>query len=79
MKKKDSQPTAIERIYTKIFELLEESPDGIRWTDLLKAVQESDATLHPKTINGYIWKLTEKYPDKVYKPSRGLFRLVKYK
>jgi len=45
----------------------------------MSQILESDNTLHPKTVNGSIWKLVEKYPDKVYKPSKGLFRLLKYK
>jgi len=67
------------RIYTKIFELLEQHPDGIRWSSLLSAVNGSDPGFHPKTVNGCIWKLIEKYPDKVYKPSVGVFCLTKYK
>lgn len=67
------------RINATALKLLEKHPDGIRWADLSRAIKESDKNLHPKTINGCIWKLVEKYPDKVYKPSKGLFRLVKYK
>ena len=42
-------------------------------------IKESDLTFHPKTVNGCVWKLVEKFPDTVYKPAKGLFRLVKYK
>ena len=70
--------TKTGQIYAKIFELLEDCPEGIRWVELNKMIQDSDPTLHPKTINGCVWKLVEKYPDKVYKPQKGLFRLVKY-
>ncbi len=74
------KPTTITgRIYTKIFELLEKNPEGLRWSELLAKIKESDKTFHPKTVNGCVWKLVEKFPDKVYKPSKGLFRLVKYK
>lgn len=71
--------TITGRIYTIIFELLEKQPEGIRWTDLLSKIKESDSSFHPKTINGCVWKLIEKFPDKAYKPSKGLFRLLKYK
>lgn len=71
--------TITERIYKKIFELLEKHPKGMRWTDLTSEIKASDPTLHPKTVNGTIWLLAYKHPDKVYKPSRGLFRLTKYK
>lgn len=68
-----------ERIDTKAFELLEKHPEGLHWSDLLSKIKASDPTFHPKTVNGCVWKLVEKYPDMVYKPSKGLFRLLKYK
>lgn len=71
--------TITGRINEKAIELLEKHPEGMRWSELNKIIKESDPTLHPKTINGCIWKLVEKYPDKIYKPSKGLFRLLKYK
>ena len=73
-----SKKTVTGQIYEKVFELLEESPDGVRWTDLLKRIGESNPEFHPKTVNGCVWRLVEKYPDRVYKPSRGVFRLKKY-
>lgn len=74
------QPTTITgRIYAEAFRLLEQHPEGLRWSELLAGIEESDPTFHPKTVNGCVWKLVEKYPDKVYKPSKGLFRLLKYK
>lgn len=76
---KNKQPTITGRIYTTIFDLLEENPKGLHWSELLRKIKESDPNFHPKTVNGCVWKLVEKYPDKVYKPSKGLFRLVKYK
>jgi hypothetical protein len=71
--------TITGRIYEKIFELLEEHPEGLHWSELISKIKESDHSFHPKTINGCIWKLIERFPDKVYKPSKGLFRLLKYK
>ncbi|OGD61554.1 hypothetical protein A3A71_04305 [Candidatus Berkelbacteria bacterium RIFCSPLOWO2_01_FULL_50_28] len=67
------------RIYAKIFELLEAHQEGLRWSELLSKLKESDSSFHPKTVNGCVWKLIEKFPDKVYKPSKGLFRLLKYR
>ena len=66
-------------INAKVFELLEKHPEGLRWVDLRKEIQSSDPSFHPKTVNGCIWKLTENFPDKIYKPSKGVFRLLKYK
>lgn len=67
------------RIYAKAFELLQRHPEGLRWSELLAGIKAADPAFHPKTVNGCVWKLTEKFPDKVYKPSKGLFRLRKYK
>ena len=59
-------------------ELLEQYPDGLHWSELISKIKESNPSFHPKTVNGCIWKLVEKFPDKVYKPSKGVFRLLKY-
>lgn len=78
MNSKKSVPIT-HQIYETIFKLLEKNPDGLRWVDLNKMVEESNSNYHPKTVNGCVWKVIEKYPDKVYKPKKGLFRLLKYK
>jgi hypothetical protein len=72
------KPTITGQIYSKILELLKQSPPGLSWSELLRKIKESDPHFHPKTVNGCIWKLIEKYPDQVYKPSKGLFRLKKF-
>ena len=66
-------------INAKALELLDKNPGGVSWTELAKQIKAYDSKFHPKTVNGCIWKLTEKFPDLVYKPEKGLFRLVKYK
>jgi hypothetical protein len=71
--------TITGRIYAKALELLERHPEGLHWSELLSKIKALDPSLHPKTVNGCVWKLVEKFPDKVYKPSKGLFRLLKYK
>ena len=73
------QSPVTHRINAKAFELLQQHPEGLRWSELLASIKESDHTFHPKTVNGCVWKLVEKFPDKIYKPSKGLFRLLKYK
>ena len=68
-----------ERINATAFELLEKHPEGLRWTGLRKKIEASYDSFHPKTVNGCVWKLVETFPDKIYKPSKGLFRLRKHK
>jgi len=71
--------TITGQIYNNIFELLDSNPNGLHWSELISQIQKSNPTFHPKTINGCIWKLIEKYPDRVYKPEKGLFQLLKYR
>ena len=71
--------TVTGRINAKVFELFEQHPEGLHWSELLSKIEVSDRSFHPKTVNGCVWKLVERFPDKVYKPSKGLFRLLKYK
>ena len=73
------QSPVTHRINATALELLEQHPEGLRWSELLAQIKASDPTFHPKTVNGCVWKLVEKFPDKVYKPSKGLFRLLKFK
>ena len=77
MSTKKSKPIT-HQIYDRIFVLLEKNPEGVRWSELLKKLG-ANKKFHPKTVNGCVWKLVEKYPDKVYKPEKGLFRLKKFK
>ena len=74
-----AQQTITGRINALALQFLDEQPEGVRWSELLKRIQEADPSFHPKTVNGCVWKLVEKYPDQVYKPEKGLFRLTKYK
>lgn len=71
--------TVTGRVYDIAFDILSQHKNGIRWSELNKAIEVRDATLHPKTINGCVWRLIGKYPDKVYKPEKGLFKLTKFK
>lgn len=67
------------QIYRRILELLEQRPEGVRRVELQRYVRKAAPTLHTKIINMSIGKLTEQFPDKVYRPERGLFRLKRYK
>jgi len=68
-----------ERIIDKAFEVLEADPEGVRYSELVRQIAASDPSFKVNTIHGSVWNLHEQYPDRVYKPSRGLFRLTKYR
>lgn len=67
------------RIKAKAFELLEQHPEGLRYSELRAKILAADSAFNSNTINGCIWNLDAVFPEKVYKPSKGLYRLVKNK
>ena len=74
------QPEKITtRIKDKALELLEQFSKGLRYSELHAKISAFDTHFNSNTINGSIWNLDAIFPDKVYKPSKGLFRLLKYK
>ena len=68
-----------DRITKMAIELLKENPEGIRYAELVRRISGSDADLKTNTIHGAVWDLAQRAPERVYKPSRGLFRLVEFR
>jgi len=68
-----------ERIVNKAFEILDANPEGVRYSELVRQIAASDTSFNTNTIAANVFNLDEKYPDRVCKPSRGLFRLTKYR
>lgn len=74
------QPLKVtERIKKIALELLEQHPEGLRYSELHSKIRAVDGGFNSNTINGSIWNLDAIFPDKIYKPSKGLFRLLKHK
>lgn len=67
------------QIKDRALELLGGNPSGLKYSQLSAQIFASNTKFKKGTIGSNIWNLDILYPDKVYKPSRGLFRLVKYK
>ncbi len=76
---KNNPTTITGQINQKAIDLLSDSPEGIRWSEMLKLIQGAYPDFHPKTINGTVWKLVENNPKEVYKPEKGLFKHTKFK
>lgn len=74
-----TRPKINERIRSIAIELLEEQPQGLRYSELLRRIKQTGPELNPNTVNNYIWNLEVVLPQTVYKPVKGLFRLVKFK
>ena len=66
-------------IRSKALELLENNPDGIRYSNLVRMISEKFPTIPINTIHGSVWDIDRQFPDKVYKPAKGLFRHLKFK
>lgn len=67
-----------EQIITKAVEILKESPSGVRYSQLVSALQKNFPETPINTINGSIWNLDVTRPKDVYKADRGLFRHVSF-
>ena len=71
--------TIAENTTNLALERLKKHPDGIRYAELVRQILGADSSLKTNTIHGTVWDLAVRLPDKVYKPSRGLFRLVEFR
>ncbi len=60
------------------FEVLDDKSAGLRYSELSRKILEN-GDFNKNTISGATWDLDIQYPDKVYKPDRGIFRLTKYR
>ncbi len=73
------RPKIRERIRTNALEILRNHPQGLRYSELHRQIRQSDLSFNASTINAYIWNLDAVHPDLVYKPIKGLYRLVEFK
>jgi len=70
--------TARERIRTELLKLLENSPQGVRYTEVHRKLSEALPEIPSNTIHGTIWNIERRVPE-IIKPARGLFLLAKFK
>lgn len=68
-----------QRIRSLAFEILLANPQGLRYSDLHRRIRQADPELKPSTVNTSIWNLDTTHPERVYKPVKGLFRLVVFR
>lgn len=66
--------TKTEKIVSKAVEVIKALPEGIRYSELVRTIQQNFSDIPNNTIHGTIWNLEARVPDKIYKPARGLFR-----
>ena len=71
--------TKKEKIVSKAIEILKLNSNGVRYSDLVRKIQEEIPDIPVNTIHGTVWNLETRVPTEIYKPARGLFRHIKFK
>lgn len=64
--------TSHEQVRTKVIELLQSNPQGLRYAELKSRVIEALPSIPANTVHGGLWTLTTNPPKGVVKPTRGL-------
>ena len=72
-------PTYKERIESQALEILKNSPEGVRYSELKNRIKASLPDANINHIRGTIWNLDVTKPKDVYKAGRGLFRHVSFR
>jgi hypothetical protein len=70
--------TKREKIIKKAVEIIKSNPDGIRYSNLVRKIQEEYPDIPINTIHGTVWNLDTRVPNEIYKPARGLFRHLSF-
>lgn len=68
-----------EQITKKIVEVLKEHPEGLKYSEIFNLAKVNFPSFPDGTIIGTIHYIDTKLKNKVYKPSRGLFKLTEFK
>lgn len=68
-----------DKIWKEAVLILNDAPNGIRYTELIKLIHEKLPEIPINTIHGTIWNLEVMLSDKVWKPARGLYLHSKFR
>ena len=71
--------TKKDRITSAAKELLVQNNEGLRFSELVSRLHAAFPDDPHGTITGTVWNLDTRFPDEIYKPSRGLFRLLRFR
>ncbi len=71
-----------QKIIEKAMDILENSPNGIRYSDLIRSISKALPDVNENTIHGTIWNFKQKIDKGKIKdvviPEKGLYILRKY-
>lgn len=68
-----------EQIHQSAIGLISEKQDGLRYSQLVEEVKKKLPDIAENTIATYLQTIDKSHPESVYRPSRGVFRSVKFK
>lgn len=67
-----------DRVFEIAQNILNDHPQGLRWSELLRAIKESDPSLKRNTVHGSAYALVTT-SGLIDKPAKGVYRLAKYR
>lgn len=67
-----------QQIHERAMKVLEESPQGIRWSDLLRAVEAGSPETPHNSVHGGIHNLLTTRTSEIAKVARGTYQLAKF-
>ncbi|MBT9170888.1 MAG: hypothetical protein DDT18_01241 [Actinobacteria bacterium] len=68
--------TQREKIIKKALEILRDTPEGVRYTDLVRMIKNELPEIKENNIYSTVYDLQRRLPYQVEKPERGLFRFI---
>jgi hypothetical protein len=71
--------TATGRIIQEAVNLVTNSPDGMRYSELHRRIAALMPEIPPNTITGALHKFRTELPQSLYLPTRGLYRHVRFR
>ena len=71
--------TSTEKVIQKAVELVDLSPIGKRYSELVKEITTTFPDIPVNTVHGSLHKFRTELPATVYQPNRGLYRAIKYR
>lgn len=74
-----SSKTITGQIRKIALEIIADHPEGLRYSELTRKILERNPDFNKNTISGSTWDLALQFPDKIYKPDKGVYRLLRFK
>lgn len=71
--------TSTEKIIAKAKELVDDAPDGKRYSELHREICAALPDIPENTVHGSLHKFRTELPDSYYLPVRGLYRHVRFR